>query len=148
MRRSTAIFAALTFASSAPALAAPASPAPAGAPPSLVKGQEIAVPVTLSDGKALVGATRVSRAGASSAKDGEILFTLALSGLAPYAKVSLDDKVAMPLAIVATGWIGGTKIDEIVLCAKPGAPLETRIAAAAWKVTLRRIDVAPADGCP
>ncbi len=46
-----------------------------------------------------------------------------------------------PIDLAATGLIGGTKIDEVVICGRLDAPSTARIGAVSWRVSLREFEI-------
>ncbi len=55
--------------------------------------------------------------------------------------VSLAARAAAPIDFVATGLIGGTKIDEAVICGRLDGPSTARIGSVSWRVPLREFEI-------
>jgi hypothetical protein len=108
----------------------------------LHSGQELTFAVTIDGAKAALGKPRVSRFGTAQPKDGEMTV-----GLGPRdAKTLREDvivteKTPVPIDFLATGLIGGTKIDEAVLCGRLDAPASAHIGAVSWRVRLHAFEV-------
>ena len=100
----------------------------------LKAGQEVTFTVTVADGKVTVGAPRASKLGAAQPKDGEITIGLTMKDKTLYEQVRVAEKTTVPIDFLATGLVGGTKIDEAVLCGSIEAPTSKRIGAMSWKV--------------
>jgi hypothetical protein len=112
-------------------------------------GFELTIPIQIADGRIVIGAVRRSKLGADQAKAGELTVGVAPGGHSPYAQVSVVERTSAPLNFVATGFIGGTKIDEIVLCGRLDGPISSRIAAGSWRIVLSQFEVADsATRCP
>jgi hypothetical protein len=107
----------------------------------LKPGQEVTVPVTIADGRVTLGAARVSRPGTAQPKNGEVAVSVVKHGLSPYADLTASEKTSEPVDFVATGLVGGIKIDEVVICGRLDAPARNRIASGAWRVSLNRFSV-------
>jgi hypothetical protein len=108
----------------------------------LKAGQEVTFAVTVADGKVTVGSPRASKLGAAQPKDGEITVGLAARDKTLYEQVTVTEKTAVPINFLATGLVGGTKIDEAVLCGRIDAPVSQRIGAMSWKVRLHDFEAA------
>jgi hypothetical protein len=80
--------------------------------------------------------------GAAQPKDGEITVGLAARDKTLYEQVTVTEKTAVPINFLATGLVGGTKIDEAVLCGRIDAPVSQRIGAMSWKVRLHDFEAA------
>jgi hypothetical protein len=107
----------------------------------LKSGQEATFAVTIADGKVTIGPARMSKLGSAEAKDGEISV-----GLGPRDNktlredVTVVEKTPVPIDFLATGLIGGTKIDEAVVCGRLGAPSSAHIGAVSWRVRLHAFE--------
>jgi hypothetical protein len=106
----------------------------------LKAGQEVTFAVTVADGKVTVGTPRPSKLGAAQPKDGEITIGLTTKDKTLYEQVLVTEKTAVPIDFLATGLVGGTKIDEAVLCGNIGAPVSKRIGAMSWKVRVHAFE--------
>jgi hypothetical protein len=112
-------------------------------------GQELTFAVTIADGKVTVGAPRASRLGAARPKDGEMTVGLTARDKTLYEQVLVTEKTAAPIDFLATGLIGGTKIDEAVLCGRRDATTSAHIGAVSWRVRLHDFEVGKgAPTCP
>jgi hypothetical protein len=118
-------------------------------PLELRQGFEITIPIEIADRRIVIGAPRRAKLGADQTKAGELTVGVVPGGHSPYAQVSVVERTSSPLNFVATGFIGGTKIDEIVLCGRLDAPISARIAAGSWVIVLSQFEVADsAAKCP
>jgi len=127
----------------AAALAAPpslASPQDAGSSVLLKPGEEVVVPVAISERSLALGKPRLAKPGISPGP-GEIAVAVVKHGLSPYADLIATEKTGMPVDFVATGLIGDIKIDEIRVCGRIDAPIQGRIASGSWRVSLNRFAV-------
>jgi hypothetical protein len=104
-------------------------------------GQELTFAVTIADGKVTVGAPRASRLGAAQPGDGEVTVGLTARDKTLYEQVLVTEKTAVPIDFLATGLVGGTKIDEAVLCGRLDAPTSAHIGAVSWRVRLHDFEV-------
>jgi hypothetical protein len=112
-------------------------------------GFELTVSVEIVDGRVVVGPQRLGKLGAGQPKSGELTVGVAPGGHSPYAQVTVVERTSAPLNFVATGFVGGTKIDEIVLCGRVDAPITAKIAAGSWRIVLSQFEVADsAARCP
>ena len=123
------------------------------APPSGIihvkPGQEVTFAAAIVDGRVALGPGRVAKLGTAEPKEGEITVGVAPKVQPFYAEVRVREKTAAPIDFVATGLIGGTKIDEIVLCGNIDAPVAARIANAAWTISLNSFEPRKGDeSCP
>jgi hypothetical protein len=107
----------------------------------LKPGQQIAIPVTIVDGKVTFGPARATKPVASKPGDGEIIVGVVKQGLSPYAQLTATEKTSAPVDFTATGLIGNIKIDEVKLCGRLDGPSSTRIASGSWRVSLSRFSV-------
>jgi hypothetical protein len=107
----------------------------------LKPGQEIAIPVTIVDGKVTLGSAHATKPGAGEPKEGEIAAGVVKQGLSPYAQLTAIEKTSTPVDFIATGLIGNIKIDEVKLCGRLDGPSSTRIASGSWRVSLSRFSV-------
>jgi len=106
-------------------------------------GQEVTFAVTVAaDGKVTVGAARPSKLGASQPKAGEITVGLTPKDKTLYEQVTVTEKTSVPINFLATGLVGGTKIDEAVLCGRLDAPFSAHIGAMSWKVKVHDFEAA------
>jgi hypothetical protein len=110
-------------------------------------GQEVTFAVTVADGKVAVGAPRASKLGAAQPKDGEVTVGLTARDKTLYEQVLVTEKTAVPIDFLATGLIGGTKIDEAVLCGRLDAPTSAHIGAVSWRVRLHDFEVGKGAAC-
>jgi hypothetical protein len=129
------------------AAAAAAAPGP-GTSVSLKAGQEVTLPVTVSDGRVTLGAPVMSRLGTAQPKDGQITIGLTPGDKTLYARVLVTEKTAVPIDFVATGLIGEIKIDERVLCGRLDQPASVRIGSVSWRVSVNSFEVGKGAGCP
>jgi hypothetical protein len=104
-------------------------------------GQELTFAVTVADGKVTVGAPRASRLGTAQPRDGEMTIGLTTRDKTLYEQVLVTEKTAVPIDFLATGFVGGTKIDEAVMCGRLGAPTSAHIGAVSWRVRLHDFEV-------
>src|SRR5271165_1871428 len=104
-------------------------------------GQEITFAVATADGRVTVGPARVSKPGTAQPKDGEITVAVVKHGLSPYADLTAREKTADPVDFIATGLVGGIKVDEVRLCGRLDAPATNRIASGSWRVSLNRFSI-------
>lgn len=112
-------------------------------------GQELTIPVTIVDGRVVLGAARASKLGAAQPKDGEITVGLAPQKGTLYDTVTAREKTAAPVDFVATGLIGSIKIDEAVICGRLDGPSAARIGSVSWRVSLREFEIGKgAASCP
>jgi hypothetical protein len=107
----------------------------------LKPGQEIAIPVTIVDGKVTLGRARATKPGAGEPRDGEIVVGVVKQGLSPYAALTAAEKTSAPVDFIATGLIGNIKIDEVKLCGRLDGPSSTRIASGSWRISLSRFSL-------
>ena len=107
----------------------------------LKPGQEIIVPIAISEDSLMLGKPRVAAPGAAVPKAGEIAVAVVKHGLSPYADLVATEKTGTPVDFVATGFIGDIKIDEIRVCGRIDAPIKGRIAVGSWRVSLNRFAV-------
>jgi hypothetical protein len=106
-------------------------------------GQEFTFAVTVaSDGKVTIGAPHPSKLGAAQPKAGEITVGLTPKDKTLYEQVTVTEKTSVPINFLATGLVGGTKIDEAVLCGRLDAPFSARIGAMSWKVRVHDFEAA------
>ena len=143
MRRIFAARAALALAAALLASAGFSDAGPAQSPVAvdLKPGQEVTIPVAISDGRVTLGAARASRPGTPQPKSGEITVSMIKHDLSPYADLSASEKTSEPVDFVATGLVGDIKIDEVVICGRLDAPARNRIASGSWRVSLNRFSV-------
>jgi hypothetical protein len=106
----------------------------------LKSGQELTFPVTIADGKVTLGAPRASTLGLAQPKDGEITIGLTTRDKDLYERVIVTEKTPVAIDFLATGLVGGTKIDEAVLCGRLDAPASARIGAVSWRVSLHAFE--------
>ncbi len=104
-------------------------------------GQEITFAVAAADGRVTLGPARVSKPGTAQPKDGEITVAVVKHGLSPYADLTAREKTADPVDFIATGLVGGIKVDEVRLCGRLDAPATNRIASGSWRVSLNRFSI-------
>lgn len=127
----------------APALAAEKRPATLGLKP----GQEIVFTASVVDGKVTVGPGQVGKLGSLEPRDGEIIVGLAPKIQPFYAELRTRSKAAAPIEFVAPGYVGGTKIDELVVTVCPGKSDARRISNSAWTVALIDFEPGKAEAC-
>lgn len=120
--------------------AALAAPAPKTAPKpehlDLKAGQALAFSASVVDGKVVVGPARMGKFGELLPGDGEIVVGLSPKDKTLYENVAVVEKTAAPIDFLATGYVGGTKIDEVWVQGKLGEPTSQRIGAVSWTVRL------------
>lgn len=143
MRRIVAVRAALALAAVCFGSAAFSAAGPAQSPAAvdLKPGQEVTIPVTISDGRVTLGAARASRPGTAQPKSGEITVSMIKHDRSPYADLNASERTSEPVDFVATGLIGDIKIDEVTICGRLDAPARNRIASGSWRVSLNRFSV-------
>ena len=101
----------------------------------LKAGQEATFSVTVADGKVTLGLPRISKQGTAQPKEGEITVGLGHSDKKTLREdVIVVEKTLVPIDFVATGLIGGTKIDETVVCGRLDAPVTAHIGSVSWRV--------------
>lgn len=114
----------------------------------LRQGQAAAIPVSVVDGRVLLGPARLGKLGSLEAKPGEIVVGLAAGDrktlLAP---IAATERTSVPIDFVASGMIGEIKIDERVLCGRLDGPVTGHIGSVAWKVTLHEFTVGKGGAC-
>jgi hypothetical protein len=106
----------------------------------LKSGQELTFAVTIADGKVILGAPRASRLGAAQPQNGEMTIGLTTRDKTLIEQVIVVEKTPVPIDFLATGLVGGTKIDEAVLCGRLDAPATAHIGAVAWRVSLHAFE--------
>ena len=57
-----------------------------------------------------------------------------------HEQVILTEKTPVPIDFLATGLVGGTKIDEAVLCGRIEAPTSAHIGAVSWRVSVHAFE--------
>jgi hypothetical protein len=120
----------------------PATAAESGAQAfDLKAGQELTFAVTVAGGKVTLSAPRASKLGAAQPKDGEMTVGLTARDKTLYEQVVVTEKTAVPIDFLATGLVGGTKIDEAVLCGRLDAPASAHIGAVSRRVSLHDFEV-------
>ena len=126
--------------------AALAAPAPSVKPLKLdlKPGLALAFPASVVDGKVVLGPARAGKFGELQANDGEIVVGLSPKDKTFYVNVVVTEKTAAPVDFLATGYVGGTKIDEIFVHGKPGEAVSQRIGSTCWKVTLNGFEAGAA----
>lgn len=112
-----------------------------GATVDLKPGQELTIPVAIADGRVTLGPARASKPGTAQPKDGEITVAVVKHGLSPYAELTAREKTADPVDFIATGLVGGIKVDEVRLCGRLEASATNRIASGSWRVSLNRFSI-------
>jgi hypothetical protein len=120
-----------------------ASPALADSPTTtfdVKPGMEITFLASVVDGKVVLGTGHITKLGTAEPKDGEIVVGIAPKVQPFYAELRAREKTAAPIDFVATGLIGGTKIDEIVVCGRTDAPIAHHIANQAWHISLNSFE--------
>ena len=116
--------------------AALAAPAVKPAHLDLKAGQALAFTASVVDGKVVVGPARAGKFGELLPSDGEIVVGLSPKDKTLYENVVVVEKTAAPVDFVATGYVGGTKIDEVWVQGKLNEPTSQRIGAVSWIVRL------------
>ncbi len=106
----------------------------------LKPGQEIIFSAAILDGRVVLGPGRIGKLGTSEPKPGEIAVGVKPSIAPYYAELRVRENSAAPINFVAAMLIGGTKIDEVVVCGRLDAPTAQRIANAAWRIALDRFE--------
>ena len=115
----------------------------------LKAGQEVTLPVVIAEGRVTFGAPRASKFGTSQPRQGEMTSRPLAQGQDAVRKVTVVEKTAKPIDFVATGLIGGTKIDETVLCGRLDGVASARIGAVSWRVSLNQFSLrSESVGCP
>jgi hypothetical protein len=133
----------------APSGAVAANMATRPPPLDLKPGQELAIPISIVDGRVTTGAPRVAKLGTSQPKDGEILVGLEREAGTLYNHITVVEKTAQPIDFLVTGLNGGTKIDEREICGRLDAPISTRIGSVPWRFSLNGFAVGKGGaGCP
>ncbi len=128
------------------AAATVATPAPVTSV-SLKAGQEVTLPVTITDGHVVLGAPVISKLGDARPKDGEITIGLTPGDKTLYSQVTVTEKTPVPVDFVATGLIGEIKIDERVLCGRLDQPTSVHIGSVSWRVSMNSFEVGKGAGC-
>ena len=118
-----------------------------GSSVSLRPGQEVTFSVAVADGRVTPGQARPSRPGAAKPRDGEITVSVVKQDRSPYAEISASEKTSAPIDFVATGLVGGIKIDEIRVCGRLDGPLSAHIYSGSWRISLNRFSVGPEQAC-
>ena len=118
------------------AAAAVAAPALKPVKLDLKAGQALAFSARVVEGKVVLGAARAGKFGELQPNDGEIVVGLSPKDKTFYVNVVVTEKTTAPVDFLATGFVGGTKIDEIFVHGKPGEPVSQRIGSTCWTVTL------------
>jgi hypothetical protein len=107
----------------------------------LKPGRAIAFAISIADGKAMVGASRMGKLGAMEAVDGEIVVGMTPRGKDDYSQLVIVEKLAQPIDFLATAHVDKIVIDEREICGRLGTPFEQRIAGNSWSVVLREFSV-------
>jgi hypothetical protein len=117
-----------------------------GTKPLVLKpGQAIAFVVSVADGKATVGTSRIGKFGTLEAVDGEIVVGMTPRSKDLYSQLVIVEKTRQPIDFVATGHVGEIVIDEREICGRPDAPFQQRIAGNSWSVVLRDFSLGKGD---
>jgi hypothetical protein len=124
--------------------AAVAAPAPKPVKLDLKPGLALAFSASVADGKVVLGAARAGKFGELRPNDGEIVVGLSPKDKTLYENVVVVEKTAAPVDFLATGYVGGTKIDEIWVHGKLDGPVSQRIGATSWVVTLNGFEAGAA----
>jgi hypothetical protein len=112
-------------------------------------GEELAIPISIVDGRVTTGAPRASKLGAGEPRDGEILVGLEHEPGTLYNHIKVVEKTAQPIDFLVTGLNGGTKIDETEICGRLDAPVAARIGSIPWRFWLNGFEVGKGGtGCP
>jgi len=109
-------------------------------------GMELTIPISIVDGKAVTGAPRASKLGASQPQDGEITIGLERDKGTLYNHITVVEKTAQPIDFLVTGLNGGTKIDETEICGRLDAPLKAHIGSVPWRFWLNGFEVGKGAG--
>ena len=112
-----------------------------GKPLVLKPGRAIAFAISIADGKATAGASRMGKLGALEAVDGEIVVGMTPRGKDDYSQLVIVEKLAQPIDFLATAHVDKIVIDEREICGRLGAPFEQRIAGNSWSVVLREFSL-------
>ena len=107
----------------------------------LKAGQELTFSVAIVNDQVKLSAPRQRRFGSAQPNEGEITIGLSPRDKTLYENVVVVEKTARPIDFVATGFVGGTKIDEAVLCGHLGQSSSSRIGAVSWRVSLNQFEV-------
>jgi len=107
----------------------------------LKAGQELTFAVKVEGGKVALSAPRASKLGVAQPKDGEMTVGLTPRDKTLYEQVVVSEKTPVPIDFLATGLVGGTKIDEAVLCGRLDAPVSAHIGAMSRRVSLHDFEV-------
>lgn len=99
-------------------------------------GQALTFTVKVADGAVALGPPRLSKLGAAQPRDGEISVGLSKRDATLHEEVTVTEKTPGPIDFLATAMVGGTKIDEAVLCGQPGGVASAHIGAISWRVSL------------
>jgi hypothetical protein len=102
----------------------------------LKAGQALAFTASVADGKVVLGPPRAGKFGELLPADGEIVVGLSAKDKTLYENVVVVEKTAAPVDFLATGYVGGTKIDEVWVQGKLNEPTSQRIGAVSWTVRL------------
>ena len=119
-----------------------------GASVSLRPGEEVTFSASAANGHVTLGQARASRPGTAKPKEGEITVSVVKQDRSPYAEISASEKTSAPIDFVATGLVGGIKIDEIRVCGHLDAPSSAHIYSGSWRISLNRFSVGPEQACP
>ena len=102
----------------------------------LKAGQALAFSAQVVEGKVVLGPPRAGKFGELAPVEGEIVVGLSPKDKTLYENVVVVEKTAAPIDFLATGYVGGTKIDEVWVQGKIGEPTSQRIGAVSWTVRL------------
>jgi len=130
-----------------------AAPRYAGPPPQktlpfdVKPGTELSIPIAVVDGKAVPGAPRLAKFGASPPKEGEITVGLERDAGTFYNQITVTEKTAQPIDFLVTGLNGGTKIDETEICGRLDQPVVARIGSIPWRFSVNGFEISKGTGC-
>jgi len=111
----------------------------------LKQGQAIAFAMSIADGKATVGVSRIGKLGTLEPADGEIVVGMTPRGKDDYSQLVIVERTVQPIDFVATAHIDKIVIDEREICGRSGAPFQQHIAGNSWSVVLRDFSVGKGD---
>ena len=133
---------ALAFAAAAMLASSAAHSGDAAKPVLLRQGEEGVFPISIADGRVVVGAPLIGKQGLAHPKDGELVVGIIRGEKnAAYSMVVFEAKTTAPIDLVATGFVGSIKIDELFLCGRADGTATHRIGAASWRIGIGGFEV-------
>ena len=107
----------------------------------LKAGHEVTFAVGITDDQVTLSVVRQSPYGSGTTNEGEITVGVSPRDKTLYETVVTREKTSRPVDFLATGFVGGTKIDEAVICGRLDQPSSARIGAVSWRVSLNQFEV-------